>query len=214
MAAKSSLRNMTLCLTAVCLVCAAILGGVYALTYEPIKAADEAALKAGIGAVLPEGVNISGEQICEGEGQSYSYYTATDAGGDVVAYAVKSNTMGFGGTLSLMVGVLPDGTVYNTSVLSHSETPGLGAKCTTDQSFMSQWKGLSPDKVIKVTKDGGDIDAITASTITSRAYSLAVANAVAVAKSLASGRQKADGVSGATVRAEDKQTTEGGADNE
>ena len=74
--------------------------------------------------------------------------------------------------------------VYNTSVLSHSETPGLGAKCNTDAKFMDQWKGLGADKVIKVTKDGGDIDAITASTITSRAYSLAVSNAVAFVKSI------------------------------
>jgi len=69
--------------------------------------------------------------------------------------------------------------VYNTSVLSHSETPGLGAKCTTDQKFMSQWKGFNPAvKKLSVTKDGGDVDAITASTITSRAYALAVENAL------------------------------------
>ena len=97
---------------------------------------------------------------------------------------MKSSTIGFGGPLTLMVGVLPDGSVYNTSVLSHSETPGLGAKCATDAKFMDQWKGLGADKVIKVTKDGGDIDAITASTITSRAYSLAVSNAVAFVKSI------------------------------
>ena len=69
--------------------------------------------------------------------------------------------------------------MYNTSVLSHSETPGLGAKCTTDTKFMDQWRGFDPSvKQLSVKKDGGDVDAITASTITSRAYTQAVANAL------------------------------------
>ena len=83
-----------------------------------------------------------------------------------------------------MVGVLPDGTVYNTSVLEHSETPGLGAKCENDEKFLSQFRMLKPGKKLLVKKDGGDLDAITASTITSRAYSKAVANAIALVKSM------------------------------
>lgn len=211
MAAKSNLRNMALCLTAVCLVCSAILGCVYAVTYEPIAKANENILKAGIGAVLPEGVEISGEQTTEAGGQQYVYYVASDSAGAPVAYAVKSSTIGFGGTLSLMVGVLPDGTVYNTSVLAHSETPGLGAKCTTDEKFMAQWRNLSPDKLLKVRKDGGDIDAITASTITSRAYALAVANAVEVAKALTDASYKPDTATGASVKPAENQ---GGQSNE
>ena len=89
--------------------------------------------------------------------------------------------VGFGGPLSLMVGVTSDGVVYNTSVLSHTETPGLGAKCSTDAKFMDQWRGFDPSlKKLSVKKDGGDVDAITASTITSRAYTLAVENALKV----------------------------------
>ena len=95
------------------------------------------------------------------------------------AYAFKSTTTGFGGPIQLMVGITADGIVYNTSVLSHSETPGLGAKCNTDKGFMEQWKGFDPSvKILKVKKENGDVDAITASTITSRAYTLAVENAV------------------------------------
>jgi len=183
MAVKSNLKNMALCLTMVCLVCSAILAVVYAVTYDPIQAAEKKALEESIGRVLPDGGVLSDVATAEFDGKTYDYYVST-ANGAPAAYAVKSTTIGFGGPLSLMVGVLPDGTVYNTSVLSHSETPGLGAKCNTDTKFMDQWKGLGPDKVIKVTKDGGDIDAITASTITSRAYSLAVSNAVAFVKSI------------------------------
>ena len=183
MATQSTLKNMLLCLTLVCLVCAAILGGAYAMTYKPIQQANENILKASIGAVLPEGGSISEEKTAVFDGRTYTYYEQL-SGDAVQAYAVKSSTTGFGGTLELMVGVLPDGTVNSTRVLSHSETPGLGAKCQTDTKFIDQFKGLGPDKLVKLRADGGDGDAITASTITSRAYTLAVSNAVEVVKSL------------------------------
>ena len=154
MAAKSTLRNMVLCLTGVCLVCAAILGGIYALTFEPIRQANENILKASLSAVLPEGVEIGALETAAADGVSYEYYPAVKDG-ETVAYAVKTSTIGFGGPLSLMVGVLKDGTVYNTSVLTCNETPGLGAKCK-EPGFQSQFQGFGPDKNLKVTKDGGD----------------------------------------------------------
>ena len=203
MAAKSNLTNMVLCLTGVCLVCAAILGGVYALTYEPIRVANENILKASIGEVLPEGVEIGAPETAESEGASFEYYPAVKDG-QTVAYAVKSTTIGFGGPLSLMVGVLQDGTVFNTSVLACNETPGLGAKCQEVAShFRTQFQGFGADKTLKVTKDGGDVDAITASTITSRAYALAVSNAVAVVKVLVGAA--VDTASGASVTEETKE---------
>ena len=184
MAAKSNLINMALCLTAVCLVCSALLGGMYVLTAEPIAKANSDILKASIGAVLPEGGELSEAKPVEVGGQPSEYYVST-SGGEVKAYAVKSTVVGFGGPLTLMVGITPDGKVYNTSVLSHTETPGLGAKCNTDEHFYSQFKGFDPtSKILSVKKDGGDIDAITASTITSRAYTLAVKNAVEALKTI------------------------------
>ena len=184
MAAQSNLKNMALCLTAVCLICAAILGVVYSVTYGPIQDAARKALEESISKVLPEGGELSDAAVASFRGQNYEYYTSTSDAAPV-AYAVKSSAIGFGGTLTLMVGVTPDGVVYNTSVLSHSETPGLGAKCTTDEKFMAQWQGFDPSaKILSVKKDGGDVDAITASTITSRAYALAVSNAVEFVKNL------------------------------
>ena len=182
MAAASSFKNMVLCLSLTCLVCSGLLGGVYALTKEPIEKTNAKLLEASVAKVLPEGGEISAAQPLEVGGQASEYYTLTKDG-QVAAYAVRSTTSGFGGALTLMVGITADGLVYNTSVLSHSETPGLGAKCTTDAAFMEQWKGFDPaTKVCKVKKDQGSIDAITASTITSRAYALAVANAIEAAK--------------------------------
>ena len=182
MAAKSSLANMTICLTAVCLVCAAILGVTYAVTSEPIQEASRKALAESVAKVLPEGGILSEKQEGALAGTSYDYYTSTSETGEILGYAVKTTTIGFGGPLTVMAGILPDGTVHNTSVLECNETPGLGAKCSSDEHFMNQWKGFKG--ILKVKKDGGDVDAITASTITSRAYTLAVANAVEFVKSI------------------------------
>ena len=171
MAVKSNLTNMVLVLGITCLVCSALLGGAYALTKEPIDKAAAAKTEKAISQVLPHFTELQ-------YNEAGRYYKATD-GDAVVGYAIESTTVGFGGNLTLMVGVTPDGVVYNTSVLSQSETPGLGAKCNTDVKFMDQWRGFDPSvKILSVKKDGGDVDAITASTITSRAYTEAVKNAV------------------------------------
>lgn len=168
---------MVLCLFGTTLICSSVLAGVYAVTEEPIKITNKAILTASVSKVLPEGGEISDAQPCQvGGRKSECYFSTKD--GEVIGIAVKSTVSGFGGPLTLMVGLLPDGTVYNTSVLSHSETPGLGAKCT-EESFFGQFKGWNPEKKkLLVKKDGGDVDAITASTITSRAYTLAIQNAL------------------------------------
>ena len=187
MAAVSNLKNMVIVLGLTCLLCSAVLGCAYALTKKPIDAAAVAKTNKAVGAVLPAFDETSLETV-DFDGKTYSYYKAVK-GGETVGYAVESSVVGFGGPLSLMVGVTPDGVVYNTSVLSPAETPGLGAKCNTDIKFMAQWEGFNPaEKILTVKKDGGDVDAITASTITSRAYAQAVANAVAAVKSIMGGK--------------------------
>ena len=204
MAVKSNLTNMVLVLGVTCLVCSALLGGAYALTKEPIDKAAAAKTEKAIAQVLPHFTEVQYNQ----EGR---YYTATD-GDAVVGYAIESTTVGFGGNLTLMVGVTPDGVVYNTSVLSQSETPGLGAKCNTDAKFMDQWRGFDPSvKALSVKKDGGDVDAITASTITSRAYTLAVANALETFSAISS---EAPSVISSEAEGEVEKSYEGGQDNE
>ena len=95
MAVKSNLTNMALCLTAVCLVCSALLGGMYVLTAEPIAKANADILKASIGAVLPEGGELSEAKTIQVGGQPSEYYVSTE-GGSVKAYAVKSTVVGYG----------------------------------------------------------------------------------------------------------------------
>ena len=199
MAAKSNLLNMVACLFGVCLVCAAVLGGVYSVTKAPIEAAAAAEAQAAISKVLPEGGDIAEGTASLPEGV-LAYYVQGDSA-KVSAYAVKTVTSGFGGPLMLMVGVLPDGTVYNTSVLSQSETPGLGAKCAEEEShFRTQWQNFAGKFAVR--KDGGDIDAITASTITSRAYTKAVAQAVEFVKGI--GGEQMDASTGASANSKEE----------
>ena len=173
---------MTLCLLVICLVCSALLAGVYALTKETIAQGDAARNEAAIKEVLPaSAVAVEEERIVEFEGASYTYNLAYDQLGNTVGCAVNVAPSGFGGPIKMKVGFNADGVVWNVKVLSHAETPGLGAKCT-ESAFADQFRELDPtdDKNLKVTKDGGNLNAITASTITSRAYAEGVALAVKV----------------------------------
>ena len=171
MAVKSSFKNMTICLFAICIVCSGLLAGVYALTKEPIDAAARAKNEAAIKEVLPEAaVTIEEERTVDFEGASYAYNLAYDEVGNVVGCAINVAPVGFGGPIAIKVGFDINGVICNTKVLSQAETPGLGAKCV-EPSFSDQFKGWNPaEKKLSVKKDGGDVDAITASTITSRAY--------------------------------------------
>ncbi len=181
MAVKSSFRNMALCLFAICLVCSALLAGVYALTAEPIAAAEAAKNEAAIKDVLPpSAVKIEEARTVDFEGTSYEYNLAYDEAGNVVGCAINVAPVGFGGPILIKVGFDVNGVIWNTKVLSQAETPGLGAKCV-EPAFSDQFKGFNPaEKKLAVTKDGGDVDAITASTITSRAYSDGLALAAKV----------------------------------
>ena len=101
-------------------------------------------------------------------------------------YCMEVLPSGFGGTLTIVVGINTDGTVAGAQVTSHSETPGLGAKAKADPTWITQFAGKAADGSLAVTKDGGDINAITGATITSRAVTKAVNRAATYVQSLAS----------------------------
>lgn len=181
MAVQSSFKNMSLCLLVICLVCSGLLAGVYALTKEPIDAAAKAKNEAAIMEVLPDSAaQIEEVRTVEMDGQTYEYNLAYDEQGNTVGCAINVAPVGFGGPIAIKVGFDVNGNIWNTKVLSQAETPGLGAKCV-EPSFSEQFKGFNPaEKKLAVKKDGGDVDAITASTITSRAYTDGLALAVKV----------------------------------
>ena len=125
----------------------------------------------------------------------------------VAGYAIETSTAGFGGPLNLMVGFTSEGRICSTDVISHTETPGLGAKITDASShFRTQFESRNPAEFnLAIKKNGGDVDAISASTITSQAFTSAVAKAYSVY--LAASGNGADAVSSATPQA-----GEGGSD--
>lgn len=181
MAKESTFSNMTLTLLVITLLSSAVLGFVYELTKEPIRKAQEAKINTAISNVLPEFDNQPSAEATEVQydGGTLVFYNATK-GGEKVGTAVKTfSNNGFGGLIELMVGFNADGTIHGIDVVSHKETPGLGDKMEISKSgFSVQFQGVNPeDFKIRVKKDGGDVDAITASTISSRAYCDAVQRA-------------------------------------
>jgi electron transport complex protein RnfG len=178
---ESTFINMTATLVVVTLVAAGLLGTVFALTKEPIRLAELAKKNEAIANVVPGFDNEPSQEVERLflDGDSIFLYTARK-GEEVLGTAVETFTnKGFSGEFKLMVGIDPDGSIIKIAVIKHAETPGLGDKMEQDKSdFHIQFMGKDPTSFnIAVTKDRGDVDAITASTITSRAYCDAVIRA-------------------------------------
>ena len=188
---ESSITNMVLVLVGVALITGGILAYVNHITEAPIKLQAEKTLADGIKAVMG-GVQLSVaendtiKQTIKGKEAVFVIHKTVDSNKQDLGVAVESATSGFGGDLKVLVGFDKDGNILGYTILQHAETPGLGAKA--DKWFQKEGKGdiigKNPNKDnLTVKKDGGDIDAITASTITSRAFLLAVTQAYNAYKS-------------------------------
>ena len=191
---------MVLSLTGFSVVAGALLGWVNSVTAEPIAQANAKALSDAIAVVIPGFDNNPAEspETVEIDGATYKVYKATK-GGEFIGAAVESSANGFGGALTVLVGFDKEGNIIDYSLLSHAETPGLGSKAADwfKKGGKGDITGKNPgEQPLVVNKDGGQIDAITASTITTRAFLLAVNNAYAAYKN-----QKVDTTSGATQQA-------------
>ncbi|MGN0187635.1 MAG: RnfABCDGE type electron transport complex subunit G [Paludibacteraceae bacterium] len=199
---KSNFLNMALSLTVIALVAAGALAWVYTITKEPISLAKEQKKEQAIKDVLPEYTRTDAPDTINGLSVVRAYNNDTFIGA-----AVETSGNGFGGTIRLMVGFDADGNICNYSVLEQAETPGLGTKMVDwfkTAKNKQDVRGLNPGKVnFTVNKDGGDIDAITAATISSRAFLLAVRNAY----NAYSENPQADGLSGASQQAHAVDTT-------
>ncbi|HBZ34781.1 MAG TPA: electron transporter RnfG [Bacteroidales bacterium] len=170
---QNSLLNMFLSLTIISLVVGVILGGVYAITKEPIAKAETAKQTNAIKAVAPQ-FDTVGEQIDKttpNGKQALIFPLLKD--NEKVGYAVQVIEMGFGGEVKIMFGFDKDFNVVGYNVLAHQETPGLGSKMP--EWFSEGGKGNVIGKNpandnLTVSKDGGEVDAITAATISSRCF--------------------------------------------
>lgn len=177
---KSNLQNMVTVLVTVAVICGGLLAFVNQATKPAIDKQAEKTLADGIKAVLAaDEVTVQDEKEVtrniDGKDQTFVIYT-TDKG-----TAVQStDPNGFGGNLKVLVGFDENGVILGYTVLEHAETPGLGAKAPDwfQKGQPGCIVGMNPaEKNLTVSKDGGDIDAITASTITSRSFLRAVQQA-------------------------------------
>ena len=198
---ESSLTNMVLVLTGVAVIMGGVLAFVNHLTEGPIAEQKTKALADGIKTVMVcdnlvvAKTDTVKQNDAKGKELTYIIYQVLDAQKKDLGAAVESTTMGFGGDLKVLVGFDPEGKILGYTLLEHAETPGLGAKA--DKWFQKGEKGdvigKDPAEPLTVSKDGGKVDAITASTITSRAFLLAINNAYNAYKAT-----PADAATGAT----------------
>ena len=167
-------------------IAAGLLGVVNSATEKPIKEQEIKTMNEAKNLEFSEETEVPSENLSGLSSLAYS--VGKDETGNITGYAVKSAAKGYGGDISIMVGVSKDGTVKGISILGHSETPGLGANADND-SFKNQYKDKkAPFEVVKSGASGNNsevtyIDAITSATITSKAVTTAVNGAVYYCKS-------------------------------
>jgi electron transport complex protein RnfG len=164
---ESSFANMVIVLTVITIIAAACLGAMNNATAEPIAASKKAKQEAAIKAVLPEFTSVDEAAIVNDQ----KVFRAYDANGELVGIAVETKELGFGGDVTTMVGFDANGSIVDYSLLAHAETPGLGSKLVDWFKVKSDIRGANSENIpLKVSKDGGNYDAITAATISSRAF--------------------------------------------
>ena len=164
---ESSFANMVIVLTIITVIAAACLGAMNNVTAEPIAASKKAKQEAAIKAVLPEFASVDTAVIVNEQ----KIFRAYDANGELVGIAIETKELGFGGDITTMVGFNVNGAIVNYSLLQHAETPGLGSKLVDWFLVKSDIRGAGADQMpLRVSKDGGEYDAITAATISSRAF--------------------------------------------
>lgn len=205
---KSSLKNMVVVLGLITFISAACVGFVNMITEEKIAEAKARATSEALEAVLPA-FDRTESWTTEADGLQLTINKAI-AGEQTVGFAVESiSKNGFGGVVRLMVGFDAGGRILNINVLEQTETPGLGTKmCDEGNPLLASFKDkMAADVKMSVRKDGGDVDALTAATISSRAYAEAVARAYEAFKVASGAQSEAQAVTGAS-----QQTTKGGED--
>jgi electron transport complex protein RnfG len=173
---ESNFKNMVVVLTSTALITAFLLAFVYNLTAEPIKKAQEAKLQNAIIEVLPTFDRYETSEV-----NSLTVYKAYKNNKYVGTAVAAFSPDGFNGNIDILVGFDTKGNIFNYVVLEQKETPGLGTKIVdwfkTDKNNQSIINKNPSKNNIKLKKDGGEIDGITASTITSRAFVQAIERA-------------------------------------
>ncbi|MCK9562202.1 MAG: RnfABCDGE type electron transport complex subunit G [Bacteroidales bacterium] len=175
---ESSFLNMAITLLVITVLSGITLAYVNQLTLEPKELSKRAKKMDALSEVLPTFDNSPLEDMYKlaiGDTQDSLEFFPAYFQDELVGIAVTSfSTAGYSGDVRLMIGFFPDGTIHKISVLEQKETPGLGTKMT-EPKFLHQFYGKNPESyTLNVKKNGGDVDAITAATISSVAFCDAV----------------------------------------
>lgn len=161
----------TVALLVICLVATTLLAFTNSITSEKIAQNAVETENASRNVVMPGGASYSEVTAME---NGVTYCVGYDKIGNEIGYVFTAGAKGYGGTVSVMVGIDAEGEITGLEILSHSETPGLGANATKDD-FKGRFIGKSGELTVdKVSNDGQNIQAITAATITSKAVVSAV----------------------------------------
>ena len=157
--------RLALTLLAITAVVAAALAGVNSITKPAIEKLTAEKTQAAIEAVLPGGYDTEVSDYSDATGLVSKVYAGANG------YAFEVTPGGFDNTITMMVGVDTEGKVLGISIISHTETAGLGAVAAASTPKGEEFRGQFVDASgsVSVTKDGGEMDAITGATITSRA---------------------------------------------
>ena len=178
---EASIWRLVIVLTSIALIAGLALTGVYALTKGPIEKGQKEKKEKALQAVLPDYQGtVRDTVIVDADNEEIPVHLAVGENGELCGAGIETYTKkAFAGRFDLMVGFDSTGTIVNTEVLKAGETPGLGDKINKNKSeFANQFNHQNPaDFQLVVKKDGGDVDAITAATISSRAYCDAVQRA-------------------------------------
>jgi len=175
---ESTFLNMTITLFLITMVAGVSLGYINDITKEPIKNAKIAKKTNALKLVLPEFNNNPVEEVLmlksDKAKDSIEIYAGTFDGNPIGTAIIGSSDKGYSGLVKIIVGFNTDASIKNIVVLEQKETPGLGTKMKGDK-FLRQFRGKKPSEFnVMPTKDGGDVDALTGATITTRAFGEAV----------------------------------------
>jgi electron transport complex protein RnfG len=167
----STFLNMVVVLSAIAIVSALALGFTYSVTKEAIAQVEVKRTMAALKKVLPDFDNNPQEEKYTVKGYEEMEFYPAKKGGQTIGTAIKTfSDKGFNERIWIMVGLTKDHKINKISVLKHKETPGLGTRMAKPK-FLSQFYGKDPANFnLMVKKDGGDVDALSAATVTSRAF--------------------------------------------
>ncbi len=175
---RNSLAYICLSLTVICTAVALLVSGAYSLTAEKISQRERLTEYEGIRKLFPDAGDENIIAVAGDFGNNVASVCKITDGEAVVGYTVKLTSSGFGGDISMLVAVLPSCEVSGVEILSHSETPGVGAK-VENRSFLEGFYGKTEKAVI-----GVNVDAIAGATVSSKAVAEGVNYAVTAVETL------------------------------